>query len=84
MQNKNYKCVLCEKTFGQAALLKIHVKWVHDEIQISECYICGKRYDSKNKLAQHLKLVHSKKPYKCETCFISYGHIANLVYVKNT
>ena len=55
-----HQCPQCDKTFTQAANVKVHVKTVHQK-QIFKCQFCDKSRTTQGNLNQHIKKCHSDK-----------------------
>ena len=70
----NYKCNLCNKTFGNPGTLSVHVRSVHKGIK-HQCEICGKEFTSNFSLQKHIKNIHEgmnkekgQKNHICDLC----------------
>jgi len=79
------KCQICDKRFGRAGYLKVHIRNVHpgkskhENKREHQCLICGLAYKQKNCLETHIKLVHENiKENKCLICNKAFGERSNL------
>ncbi|CAL4231262.1 unnamed protein product [Meganyctiphanes norvegica] len=65
---KPFKCEVCEKGFKVKASLQTHM-YVHTKAINHFCHICGYGAPTKDRVAFHVKTVHSdEKPFACEIC----------------
>lgn len=76
----------CKKAYVNAARLKHHIKYAHENFGTKICEICSKAFSLKFSLDEHMK-IHTRKPedrFKCEICghFISEKKAFNK-HVKN-
>ena len=58
---KQFKCSICDKSYGRNDVLKDHISSVHDGIKPHKCTICEKAFSRKDKLARHMKQVHENR-----------------------
>lgn len=68
---KNDKCPQCDKCFINAAVLKNHIRLVHENEFIQVCDICAKVFKNKAIYEQHYKLIHCENttpPVQCKIC----------------
>ena len=63
----DFKCPECLKIFKKERYLKMHIKEVHMEAQMSICHICCKEFKSFH-LKRHIKNVHIKEECSCDEC----------------
>ena len=76
----DHKCGFCGKSFSRKSYLRIHVKIIHEEMQIRKCELCEKSFTSKRTLTDHLKNFHySKKEFKCDFCGKACSLKGNLI-----
>ena len=61
-----YKCELCESTFNNTGLLKIHMDGKHGDIK--NCQQCKKTFKWAVDLQLHIKSVHEGLKTKCPHC----------------
>ena len=54
----NYRCMSCEKKFGDNTSLKRHVKTVHENQRQHDCNFCGKFFGIKSGLIMHVRRIH--------------------------
>ena len=62
--DKNYKCSLCNKTYGQNKDLKNHVEGVHLKTRSFQCEVCEETFNFKASLRKHVIRTHSTVLYK--------------------
>ena len=56
------KCPQCNKTYSSASNLKIHIKYVHDKVELKyKCDLCDVKQSSPSHLKIHKEVVHGKK-----------------------
>jgi len=78
-KQKNYKCEICGKKFGQKTNLNTHVKTVHEKQRNYKCKICGKEFGFKHNVNRHIITVHEKqRDYKCTNCGKEFGQKVTL------
>ena len=76
-----FKCTLCDKSFGRSALLERHMA-THNpaaEVELYECDLCDKKFKKKSNLLLHQVVHTGKKEFSCDICGRSYYHKFNLV-----
>ena len=62
-EKKQYKCIICRKTFGNDGILKSHISSVHEGIKvIYKCPDCNGSFSTSQELNEH----HSKSHVKVE------------------
>lgn len=67
IQNRNYNCSQCEKSFFEKSHLLRHQNF-HSQSRNYKCEICEKFYKTERCLKVH-KQVHSEhRPFKCSVC----------------
>ena len=75
---KIYKCIQCDKLFGQAAHLKTHLDY-HAGVRKFSCEHCNKSFTQSSHLNIHKRTQHSSvKPYKCKYCSKEFGYLFGL------
>lgn len=69
LQERNFKCKSCPKSFKCQRSLILHIKGMHQKGKEVKCD-CGKSFATKKRLHYHQKCVHQKEKYskKCEIC----------------
>ncbi|XP_055641772.1 zinc finger protein Gfi-1b-like [Toxorhynchites rutilus septentrionalis] len=73
-----FQCDECGSYSKSRAGLKQHKKWIHFEGRFT-CRKCGKRYETAEKLDQHVKNhSQSQKSFKCDICQKQYMHKSDL------
>ena len=68
---KPLPCDLCNETFSQRSVLKMHKLRVHHDESLAKfrCEHCGKLFMEMAKYQHHVNSVHNKQyNHKCETC----------------
>ena len=79
-QQKNFKCELCGKGFGEKAQLKKH-KRVHSLIK--EITYCPKCKENFKNIKQHYEEMHSNLKYICQSCFKRFKNLRDLeIHIK--
>ena len=80
MPSKNYKCIICGKTFSLTGGLKRHIKTAHEgRRRYHRCDHCGKSFSEFSNLKKHIKFVHEgQKDHKCEHCGKSFSEFSYL------
>ena len=74
----NYKCDLCDRSYGTINKLKSHKKLVHTHVKCEEC---GKEISNLFQLRRHKQSVHGispENPYQCEKCPKFFSSQTNL------
>ena len=72
-----YQCKKCDKSFSSGGCLRQHSR-IHEGKKY-DCFFCGKKFGSKQKVDKHISSVHEgKKPYLCSQCGLSYADKFNL------
>ena len=62
-----FRCDICQKSFGREGKLKLHMRNLHTDIDLSrECPECGKKVSS-NQFKSHMKL-HTGDLVSCSYC----------------
>ena len=57
---KKFSCTMCIKSFCQKAVLKTHIKTVHDGVKDYKCNSCEKVFGQASNLRTHIKNIHEK------------------------
>ena len=61
-----HECDVCEKMFGYASGLAIHMR-IHTN-EMFECDVCQKRFTLAGNLKVHMRIHTNEKPYECDVC----------------
>ena len=61
-----HECDVCEKVFGYASGLAIHMR-IHTN-EMFECDVCQKRFTQASNLKSHMRIHTNEKPYECDVC----------------
>ena len=68
----DYKCEICDESFGQKPHLNRHIETEHNY----KCEICGKSFGQKSVLNSHIKAAHEKqRGNKCGICGNDFGKV---------
>uniref|UniRef100_A0AAR2JUU0 C2H2-type domain-containing protein n=1 Tax=Pygocentrus nattereri TaxID=42514 RepID=A0AAR2JUU0_PYGNA len=65
-----YRCDLCGKSYGDAHVLRVHLK-THSTERPFRCNSCGKMYKKKSHLKDHERTHTGDKRYSCSACGMS-------------
>ena len=76
-QTSDQSCPICHKQFGQAKLLKRHMKTYHEE-NPNTCLECGKLCRSQSELQIHQRIHTKERPHTCQLCQKSFTQISHL------
>ena len=58
---KNYKCEICGKDFGEKRHLKRHKDIVHEGLKPYKCDFCTSAFGQSGDLRRHIERVHKHK-----------------------
>ncbi|XP_011640316.1 zinc finger protein 676-like [Pogonomyrmex barbatus] len=64
----DFQCEICNRIFSNLRLFRIHKRIHYPQVKSWPCDTCGKRYNSKNLLDEHMNTHTGVRPYVCETC----------------
>lgn len=64
----DFQCEICNRIFSNLRLFRIHKRIHYPQVKSWPCHTCGKRYNSKNLLEEHMNTHTGIRPYVCETC----------------
>ena len=79
VQEKRFKCDLCQKSFKSKESRQNHVSFVHLKVKNRVCKFCGKAFASRYHLERHMRNVHQKVlKYKCNHCGKVFGLKTNM------
>ena len=72
-----YECKVCNFKMTSKEILDKHNTKFHNGGKGHKCPVCEKSFSFKNKLADHVKVLHKGvlNPYKCTYCPKSFGSI---------
>ena len=76
LQDSNYKCHFCGKSFSHEQNLKKHSHEIHEDPKNPKCEFCGNSFSEEGTLEKHIHKVHETRKYhKCKYCdnFFSEG-----------
>ena len=76
------QCRMCEKRYSCAANLRKHVRKVHvarENCTSHLCVICGRGYNEKYRLNEHIKDVHKNGVFSCSLCNKKFKQRRNLL-----
>jgi len=71
-----HECDVCEKVFGYASLLAVHMR-IHANEKPYECDVCQKSFRTSDSLQKHMRIHTNEKPYECDVCEkrFRYSHV---------
>ena len=81
-EEKQYKCELCDKSYSLNMSLMKHIINRHDGTTIKRCHLCSMKFQSEEKLQNHMKESHGSKlncgynyvkKHKCDICGKRYS-----------
>ena len=82
INNANYQCNECNKTYSRKDKLNVHVKSIHNGVTFN-CNKCGKKLSSKHHIRRHEHLVHDGVKFNCEKCEKNFGEKGKLkIHIK--
>ena len=76
---KSFKCVECDKEYGQKNQLLRHA-WIHCDIKPYQCDQCDMSFSENNKLIQHMRKRTGDKPFQCDLCEKTFSQKESLDY----
>ena len=81
MENNDWKCCVCDKSFKSKLLLKKH-KRQHQAKPVEKvvCQHCGFESYGEDKLRKHVRNVHSEKKHECAECGAKFSGRHALIY----
>ena len=68
LNERRYKCPICDQRFNGKQEIKGHIKAVHDKIRDFTCEVCGKTFARKTTMVYHLKSHSRERVYRCRIC----------------
>ena len=71
---QRYKCTICDSSFSEKRILKIHEDSIHRSIRFT-CQDCGKTFSLKSSLTVHIDSVHKGIRHKCDECNKEFTNI---------
>lgn len=66
--NAKFGCTICTEVFGTTFQLKLHEKVLHKDGRQFRCEHCGKTFDQRQRLRDHLVTHTGDRPYQCPIC----------------
>lgn len=82
VDRKNYRCVVCEKSFGKQEYLDKH-KMAHTDQQPFPCQYCPRRFKWKENLIKHLNWHMERMPFKCKKTQIFCGMLIEKGFLRD-
>ena len=78
-KEKSFKCVECDKEYGQKNQLLRHA-WIHCDIKPYQCDQCDMSFSQNNKLMEHMRKHTRDKPFQCDLCEKTFSQKQSLDY----
>ncbi|XP_048480281.1 endothelial zinc finger protein induced by tumor necrosis factor alpha [Plutella xylostella] len=76
-----HQCHLCSKSFSRSFKLKEHVQFTHEgKVKVKDklCPYCGKAFNNKKVLNNHVRVHTGEKPFQCGLCAASFAQQSTL------
>ncbi|GAA6078974.1 transcription factor E4F1 isoform X1 [Tachysurus ichikawai] len=70
-EDGRYVCLVCEKTFKTANILRTHLS-VHTDRKDFKCDLCDTAFRTKGSLIRHNRRHTDERPYQCNQCGLSF------------
>ncbi|XP_065217275.1 zinc finger protein 551-like isoform X4 [Planococcus citri] len=83
-KNKPHKCSFCDTRFKHKYNKVRHERYMHTEVTCFECAVCGKMFNYKHSIIQHLRVHSVRKPFRCQACGTRFSRKDHLVDHKRT
>lgn len=79
LKKKDEICPYCQRKFGTAFVLKRHLlQHGIGDLGAFECDICGKVFDVKYSIKQHMYIHGTDFPFKCKVCDKKFKFVSSL------
>ncbi|XP_038673247.1 zinc finger protein 107-like isoform X2 [Scyliorhinus canicula] len=78
MENKRFKCDVCEKRFVNSTMLLRH-QVIHTGEKSFRCDVCEKAFSQSSHLQSHHRIHTGEKPFTCELCDKSFTQSSSLI-----
>lgn len=79
IQERKFKCQMCNKSFDHKSNLRRHIVSIHDKVKKFKCKLCAQMYRYKWNLKYHVKQHKGPKIYTCYKCNKAFALKSNLV-----
>ncbi|XP_041986037.1 zinc finger protein 62 homolog [Aricia agestis] len=80
-QREKFICDICSKAFAQKQGLTCHLKCLHGfGKNLLSCKWCGKKFDMKSRLSEHIVKHTRERNFTCEICGAKFVSNPSLVY----
>ena len=78
-ERNNLHVKYLKKTFAHKKSKNWHIKSIHSNIRLFQCYLCPKSLSTKSRLSLYINIHSGEKPFFCEICqktFVDKGSLA--------
>lgn len=77
VEEKQFKCDICNKSYNTKAILKKHKK-IHGREEEFRCNLCSRGFKNNDELERHNRIHLGIRPYSCHLCANTFSEEASL------